>query len=166
MLVMALINFPTLSVFSDLRARLLSFESHLSLSSLSDSTAHSNTSPPTALLSSRGRGHPSRGGRNRCGSFGGRTDSSPTSQSGRGNFSGSSPGRGGPSRGNRGRGRMSPTPGILGPHPSTVVQCQICSRYGHGATTSYNSYRDETQFEDDLSSTFAGMQIALPVDPN
>ncbi|BFG20589.1 hypothetical protein CerSpe_068630 [Prunus speciosa] len=59
MLVTAILNFPPLPPFSDLRARLLSFESQQAFSTLTTSPAPS----PTAFFSSHGRGLSSRGRR-------------------------------------------------------------------------------------------------------
>lgn len=106
MLVTAILNIPPLPSFLDLRARLLSFESQLTTRIPS-----SNSSHPTAFVTTRGRGRYGHGrGRGRGDSFrGGRAI--------RGDF-----GRGG-------HGCFFSNSGLLGPTPSSDfdgrrVQCQ------------------------------------------
>lgn len=99
MLVTAIFNIPPLPSFPDLRARLLSFESQLTTIIPS-----SNSSHPTAFVTTRGRGR-------------GRGDSFRGGRAIRGDF-----GRGG-------RGSFFSNSGLLGPTPSSDfdgrrVQCQ------------------------------------------
>lgn len=99
MLVTAIFNIPPLPSFPDLRARLLSFESQLTTI-----ISSSNSSHPTAFVTTRGRGR-------------GRGDSFRGGRAIRGDF-----GRGG-------RGSFFSNSGLLGPTPSSDfdgrrVQCQ------------------------------------------
>lgn len=139
MLITAIINFPPLPVFSDLRAQLLSFESQFTHSTSNDASIRPSTTPPTALLSSSGRGRSSHGGRNRRYGNGGRSDSSSYSYVDRDSYD----------NGGRSRSGRQSSPSILGRPPP--IEYQICSRLGHSAATCYQRYRHDNQLEDDHS---------------
>ncbi|KAK0579109.1 hypothetical protein LWI29_021252 [Acer saccharum] len=105
MIVTAILNFPRLPLFNDLRARLLSFETQIAPPPSIDLTSQ------TAFVSTRGRGRNYRGGR-----------------SGRGN-------RGGHEtfgNNNNPKYRSPQNTSILGPHPQATpprIQCQICNKF-------------------------------------
>lgn len=137
MLVTMIINFPPLPVFSDLRARLLSFESQITHSVLSDTSVSTAKLHQTTLLSSHGHGNHYRGSRTHRHGYGGHSDSTSSYQSGQGG------------RGSRNRGRNQPSTGILGHHSysnALSIQCQICSNYGHSAVTCHQRYRNDLPF--------------------
>lgn len=85
MLITAIINFLPLLVFSNLRARLLSFESQISHPLLSDSSVSSANPHHMAFLFSSGCEQFHRGGRTRRYDFGGHSDPLSAPHFGRGN---------------------------------------------------------------------------------
>jgi len=146
MLVTAII--PPLPSFPDLRARLLSFESQLTTQIPS-----SNSSHPTAFVTTRGRGRYGHGrGRGRGDSFRGRGGRA--IRFGRG-----------------GRGCFFSNSGLLGPTPSSDfdgrrVQCQ--AQFVESLSILLSLVVFVTAVDDDLSKSFAGMQIthSYDYDPN
>ncbi|KAK0589668.1 hypothetical protein LWI29_017075 [Acer saccharum] len=160
MIVTAILNFPPLPRFKDLRACLLSYESQLQRTKPTDTSTTttliaSHSSSPTANMthgSSYGRGQ-SRGGRNgRRSNFRGRGRSPWHSALDYSTF-GSSHGNYWPQQnGNGGR-------GLLGVHPSPTYSpqwCSACSTPQHSVSNCPHRYHGP----ESLTAPFTGMHVA------
>ncbi|KAK0601255.1 hypothetical protein LWI29_022481 [Acer saccharum] len=159
MIVTAILNFPPLPRFEDLRARLLSFESQLQRSKPADSGSTTafvatQSSSPTANITqgtSYGRGQSRGNGRhNRRGNFRGHGRASWYST---------------PDYSVYGSGRGSFWPqqnggcGLLGSHPSrshTSQWCSTCSTSQH----SYSHFPHRYHGPESLTAPFVGMHVA------
>ncbi|KAL5723748.1 hypothetical protein ACHQM5_007105 [Ranunculus cassubicifolius] len=169
MLVTAIINFPPLPSFLDLRARISTFES---MNVKSPTTDLNSANPTTAFMSSHNvhsspnnRGnYILRGGRSVRGSRNYQYDYSSSNQ----NYN-SAP-RGGYTRGyrgrGRGRGRHQFHQGILGPSPFHTNGATQNGRQSNNTYQNSSNRHQNNNYEDEVSSTFAGLQIAPPTDPN